>query len=102
MLLPVLHIIYPHDCVTLHCVTTPRFISSILLSTDIWIVSRFCPSHIVCSEYSSVTCVCLVNMLDLHLEAEFLGQWSTYVLFWLPGWLSGKRIHLQMQETQET
>ena len=41
----------------------------------------------------------LVNVLDLHPEAEFLGQRSTYVLFWLPRWLSGKRIHLQMQET---
>ena len=41
----------------------------------------------------------LVNVLDLHPEAEFLGQRSTYVLFWLPRWLSGKRIHLKMQET---
>ena len=82
-----------------HCMTTPHSISSVLLLMDIWIVSRFCPLQRVYYEYSSLVCVFLVKVLGLHLEAEFLGQRPTCVLFWLPRCLSGKRIHLQMQET---
>ena len=85
-----------------HCMTTPHSISSVLLFMDIWIVSRFCPLQRVYYEYSSLVCVFLVKVLDLHLEAEFLGQRPTCVLFRLPRWLSGNRIHLQMQETLQT